>query len=29
LVKLTDTKALKQLAKDHGYTDKQINDLKL
>lgn len=29
MVKLTDTKALKQLAKDHGYTDKQINDLKL
>ena len=29
LAKLTDTKSLKQLAKDHGYTDKQINDLKL
>jgi hypothetical protein len=29
MAKLVDTKELKQLAKDHGYSDKQINDLKL
>jgi hypothetical protein len=29
LSKMMDTKQVKQLAKDHGYTDKQINDLKL
>lgn len=29
LAKMMSTKEIKQLAKDHGYTDKQINDLKL
>lgn len=29
MAKMMDSKELKQLAKDHGYTDKQINDLKL
>lgn len=29
LAGMMDVKQLKQLARDHGYTDKQINDLKL
>lgn len=29
LSKIMDTKELKRLARDHGYTDKQINDFKL